>query len=163
MNHRARHRKAFTLVELLAVILVIGILVTIVVGVASQVIRKQAEADTKQIMEIVIKAIDVYYEEYGAYPDLDPAQTDDKVRGAELYGKLWGNARCRQRLLTLPPAATVGTGGNRYLADGFEEVLRYRSAGLGGAPYLESCGADGDFGSDQEPEAKEDNIRSDRL
>lgn len=178
MNHPARHRKAFTLVEppavsrrqskaftlieLLAVMLVIGILVTIVVGVASQVTRKQAQADTKQTMVIVMQAIDVYYEEYGAYPDLVP-DPDDKVMGAELYTKLWSNTRCRQRLLALNPKATLAPGGNAYLVDGFDEVLRYRSGGLGGTPYLESCGADADFGSDQEPEAKEDNIRSDRL
>lgn len=162
MNEPARNRKAFTLIELLAVILVISILVAVVVGVATQVIRKSAEDSTKLYMQIIIKAVSVYHEEYGAYPDLDPAG-DDTARGAELYAKLWVTPRCRERLSPLPPEAMLAPGGNRYFVDGYQNTLRYHSRGLGGAPYLESCGGDGNFGSDAEPEAKEDNIRSDRL
>jgi prepilin-type N-terminal cleavage/methylation domain-containing protein len=157
MNEPACNGKAFTLVELLAVILVISILAAVVVGVANQVWRKSAEEQTKLHMRIIMMAVDVYARENGGEYPPEPAGADDTAKSIALYGLLKNVTAARARLLKLPPEATVKWGLNWYFVDGFGKVLRYHAAGVGGTPYLESAGADGGF------EAKEDNIRSDRL
>ena len=136
--HR-RGRGAFTLVEMLAVILVIGIIVAVVVGVAGIAIAKAAGAETRQTMTAVMGAIQAYYDARGAYPGS--------------LGDLRACPQSRKRLGGLDKVMK----GTRFL-DGFEQPMRYYSSGgAGGAPYLESAGRDGDFAS------KDDNIRSDNM
>jgi prepilin-type N-terminal cleavage/methylation domain-containing protein len=160
MNDPRRNRKGFTLVEMLAVILIIGILVAVVVAVANRLMTKSDEEQTRLWMQIIMRAVDVYHEEYGEYPD--PTGNNDQERSASLYVKLWNFEAARKRLTSLPSDA-VQSGGSRYFLDGFGQALRYHAHGMGGTPYLESAGGDWNFGSAENLKAKEDNIRSDRL
>ncbi|MHC4718396.1 MAG: type II secretion system protein [Planctomycetota bacterium] len=169
-------RKAFTLVELLAVIVVISILVAIVIGVSGIVTRKMAEEKTKVWMNVIRKSWSVYQETTGSYPKFYDTNgdliTNGKANNALLYDLLlgatttWGpndvgnrgKAKARKLLDKLPSDATGEIGSDRYFMDGFGNYLWYRpSGGAGGQPFLESSGSDNNFDN------KEDNIRSDRL
>lgn len=57
---RGRLRGAFTIIELLVVIAVIGLLVTLIVSIASQALTAQKEANTRGIMRGVGLAIDQF-------------------------------------------------------------------------------------------------------
>ena len=136
-----RRRGGFTLVEMLAVILVIGIIVAVVVGVAGNAIAKAAEAETRQTMTAVMGAVQSYYDTKGVYP------------GASLFTELRACPQSRKRLGGLDRVIR----GTQFI-DGFEQPMKYHiSGGAGGTPYLESAGRDGDFGS------LDDNIRSDNM
>lgn len=163
-DRRARRRGApgrheagaFTLVEMLAVILVIGILVTIVVGVAGRVISRAAEKRTLLNMESIMNAIQVYQEENGMYPVPDQSGTYLE-QNAELYELLKECDPARKRLGQLSDTAYKVFDPDTWFVDGFENPLRYHvTGGAGGAPYLESAGHDGDFST------SDDNIRSDK-
>jgi len=170
MNRRQTHATGFTLVEMLAVILVIAILVAVVVGVAGIVIRRAAEAETKMTMEVIRTAIDVHYEvnsdfpgevtNFGA-PPVGWSQRNWEAckRGGALYGALMGCEPAKQRLSPLKSDAIKAVyGGNKAFIDGFGKYMDYfKTAGAGGKPLVLSAGGDGDFNT------TEDNVRSDKL
>ena len=164
MNEPPHIPKGFTLVELLAVILVIAILVAVVVGVSGRVMRKGAEEQTRLHMKVIMNAVSIYYEQYQAYPQFSGTNYTD--HNTKLYRLFWNSSwgsegsvkeKAREKatniLSSLPKEGVSGAS----FVDGFKQVMRYRYVG-GDEPraYLESPGADGNF------DEKEDNIRSDR-
>ena len=153
-----RQRKTtvgFTIVEMLAVILVIGILVAVVVGVAGNATAKAAEALTGENMAAMMNAIDIYREVKGKYPS---DSGDYRTANAALITQLASCPASNKRLGALSDSAIKVSGGTKYFQDGFEQILRYKaSGGAGGAAYLESAGRDGDFTTTA------DNIRSDGM
>lgn len=173
----SRHKTSgFTLIEMLAVVFIIAILVTIIVGVAALVQRRQGVERTRTNMGVIHAAIEKFNEETGNYPEelldsLPPAgwpldaQSQSEWypfnRGAHLYRQLMidpAPAACRARLrdLTYQNDAIITMQGTREtFADGFKKYLDYRrSEGAGGTPLLLSAGADGQFNT-------QDDIRSD--
>ncbi len=161
MTGRGHNRTAFTLVEMLAVILVIGILVAVVVGVAGNVIARASKEQTRENMATIMSAIDAYFEEKGAYPP--DTGTDYEKVNANLFAHLNGCEKSKKRLGALSRSAIRVTN-TRHFVDGFSKVLKYhRTGGAGGGPYLESAGPDGAFGNPQNANdpALADNIRSD--
>ncbi len=146
------HDGAFTLVEMLAVILVIGILVTIVVGVSGRAIARAKEAKTKLFMGTITNAIGAYFEVNREWPQADENATADD-RSAQLFKDLLG---CEASKLRLGVIGDVARKGRFY--DGYKQVIDYHhSGGAGGAAYLESAGPDGDYST------IDDNIRSDNM
>jgi prepilin-type N-terminal cleavage/methylation domain-containing protein len=143
--------RGFTLVEVLAAIVVIGILAATVVAV---LLGPGAGRQTRQTMAVVLAALDRYCERTGSYPPA--AGTDRRARNAALVVALRGCADARARLVNVPGDALRREGATTWLVDEWGQVLAYTpSGGAGGGPYLESAGADGDFATG------EDNIRSD--
>jgi len=63
-----RSRRAFTLIELLAVITIIGVLASLTVGVSSLVSRKSKEARTRAELAKLELAIRNYHSKLGFYP-----------------------------------------------------------------------------------------------
>lgn len=138
-------KSAFTLVEMLAVVLIIGILVTIIVGVAGSVIQKANLKKTVLTMQIIKNAISSYYEDTKTYPPGAPTLLLPSVLNASP-----GAVRV---LAGLPPDAKDSSG--TMFLDGYGAPMRYyRSGGAGNFPYLVSAGADGTFDT-------ADDIRSD--
>jgi type II secretory pathway pseudopilin PulG len=78
----ARHRCsiAFTMIELLVVIVILALLISLITAVAGKVIRQQKVRNTQQIMQNVILAIDQFTAE-------DPLQQIYGRRGSETFGK----------------------------------------------------------------------------
>jgi prepilin-type N-terminal cleavage/methylation domain-containing protein len=65
-------RKAFTLIELLAVIFIMSILIALVVGVGAKLIASSDVKQTRASMHIILSATDAYYDSYSEYPpDVD--------------------------------------------------------------------------------------------
>lgn len=62
-------RRAFTLVELLTVIGIIGVLATILLVAGASVIRAQKASQTKGLLETLDRALDEYRHVYDRYPN----------------------------------------------------------------------------------------------
>jgi prepilin-type N-terminal cleavage/methylation domain-containing protein len=82
----SRHPSAFTLVELLAVIFIIGLLAAFTVPVLSSVKRHQYISQTQAEMGQLEAAIDSYHAAYGFYPPDNP----NGLLGNQLYYELEG-------------------------------------------------------------------------
>ncbi len=150
--HQAAPARAFTLVEMMAVILVISIVVAVVVGVAGNAISKAAEEKTKESMAVIMTAVDAYHDAKGVWPPVTGGSPT--ARSNRLFRELKACAESKERLAAFTSDTLKG---GKFL-DGFEQVIDYHpTGGAGGTPYLESAGRDGDFDS------KEDNIRSDNM
>ncbi len=172
----ATNRSAFTLIELMVVIFIIGIMVVLVVGVGRYVYDEAARRETESTQAAVMTAIEEYYKIQGYYPDDTPIPADppdipaDIREGMQaLVGRLQARdldeddlvekpikeaiqEACGPIILQLPRDAYTGP----TINDGFGNEMRYEPAGgLGGRPVLISTGPDGNFGN-------EDDIRSDR-
>ena len=65
---QAAGRRAFTLIELLAVIAIIGVLASLTVGVTALVSRKSKEARTRAELAKIELAIRNYHSKFGFYP-----------------------------------------------------------------------------------------------
>lgn len=163
-------RDAFTLIELMVVIFIIGVLVALVVGVGRYVYDEAGRKETQTILATVEGAIDAYREIVGTDPedsittgggDLQSIQAlvfqlrAEEAETQTLARKIQ-NA-CGPILLELPSDSyAIGAGGQRTIRDAFGNELVYdEDAGFGGRPLLVSPGPDG------APDT-EDDIRSDR-
>ena len=70
-RERKCHRQAFTLVELMVVIVIVGLLAgTVTVGVRSYLIKGKQAVARKEIATICT-ALDTYYTQYDNYPETD--------------------------------------------------------------------------------------------
>lgn len=170
------HRdRGFTLVEMLIVVVIIGILVTVVVGVSKMVIARAAGEKTRTYMQTITLAINAYHEAAGDYPPEEadipavPEEWYPRMRPEEKRQRMWA-AFCRnkklyqqliavpsaqKRLAALPEDAVSSIYGENIFVDGFETYMDYfRTGGIGGLPVLISAGPDRTFDT-------EDDIRSD--
>jgi len=71
ITDHTRHRRAFTLIELLTVIAIIGILAAILIPTVSSVRVSANKAKTKVQFNQWAAAIESFRSEYGYYPDFD--------------------------------------------------------------------------------------------
>ena len=63
------NRKAFTLIELLIVIIILGVLAALITGNFFTSLKKGRDAKRKADLEQVSRALEMYYEDKKAYPD----------------------------------------------------------------------------------------------
>lgn len=76
MRHNDRFIRAFTLIELLAVIAIIGILVALSVGPLSSARQRGRDAQRKADLHIIAQALDLYYADNRQYPLAGAAGTN---------------------------------------------------------------------------------------
>ena len=161
MRRAHRHPGGFTLVELLAVIMIIAIVVSIVVAVAGKMMREGSIRNTKMRMGVIMNAVQLYFQEHREYPTvaadaLYPALMNPWAHPTP--SRLAAQEQARKLILSLEGKALKDPQGAPKFLDGFEAEMVYHSTGgVGGSAYLESAGPDADFAT------TEDNIRSDRL
>jgi prepilin-type N-terminal cleavage/methylation domain-containing protein len=161
----AAHRVpgAFTLIEVLVVIFILGVLAAIVVSVAGYVMSRASGQETAAIQKTLLEAVQAYYDagnpndpnNLKAYP---PESTDPNESGKELVKYLTTQASrakaATEFLLKLPKEAWNGDS-NEAIKDGWGKGMQYEAkGGLGGKPLVISSGPDGRFFTD-------DDIRSD--
>ena len=147
-------RSAFTLIEVLVVIVILGVLVALVVGVGKVVTDKAARDSTSSIQTILTSAINVFHQATGEYP------VEDANSPAASNRKLWEQLTAvpeSYKLVQRLPADAVSTS-EQMFRDGYGRNMDYRkSGGMGGQPVIISPGPDGKFSKPHEV----DNIRSD--
>ena len=140
-----RSRAAFTLIELLAVITIIGILAGLTLGAAGAVRRHGATSTAKAEVAALQAACDRYYADNSAYPigTADPTKTNNPAGSTALFTNLLGsatlsNAPTSKRYFEPKPAMVSGNnfidpwGYNYgYNSDGTNAPLIWSTAGGG--------------------------------
>lgn len=153
-SNRFRTRKGMTLIELLAAMLIISILSALGVAIGVKVYNSTKKSKTETTIQIVMSALERYYDVHGEYP----------ISLSTLTGS------DEQEVLTilreLPDDAWKP--GDEEIMDGYNMKLNYyppsSKIGLGGRPVIISGGADGRININvPTDEVNEDNIRSDTM
>lgn len=80
-------RRAFTLIELLTVIAIIGILAAITLSVSNGVRTRALQSRTKAELAVIAQALEAYKRQYGDYPQTG-AKTDAKPDSAPNLGNI---------------------------------------------------------------------------
>ena len=127
-------KKAFTIIELLIVITVIGILSTILVVAYSSM---QADARDKQRetgIKVVAESLEKYYQQYGEYPDCatmagTPSGIVDRLKG--LDPNVLTSPSDDQGVNSFACNTNPATDKYAYFGGGGEFTLKYREEGTG--------------------------------
>ncbi|MDP6546031.1 MAG: type II secretion system protein [Phycisphaerae bacterium] len=138
-----RNRLAgFTLVELLAVMLILAILTGLVGGAVWRLFPDVNETKTKNTMAVVTSAITEYHNATGDYPSQ-----------ADWVGQLADTEESRKQIEKLAENVWSATNNNEF-RDAWGNAIAYSpTGGPAGAPGLTSAGPDGDISTE------EDNVR----
>ncbi len=133
--------KAFTLVEMLVVMLILSICLALIVGISTNIVRNSKDNETHYIQSVVIKALKTYHEANGVWP---PANPDAHRSTTTMLKALQDDKNSREQLKLLPEMAIRrNDAGRPVLMDGYGYPMEYlRTGGLGGkSPLLASQGA----------------------
>jgi prepilin-type N-terminal cleavage/methylation domain-containing protein len=142
-----REQSAFTLVELLAVITIIGILAGLTLGAAGAVRRHGASSTAKAEVAALQAACDRYYADYNLYPSNTSAApsavnpTNYTAAGQALFTNLFGrlaytNTNVISKCYFEPKPAMVYTNGSpNYFIDPWGYPYGYNSDGTN-APLI---------------------------
>lgn len=142
--------RAFTLIELLAVIAIIGILAGIVIGVGRRAGESGREARAKVELAAISTALESYKRQYGDYPRTNDAE--DLLQA--LVGKIdyqgnsvFGKALLDLALFTMNQDGDPATNPTLHLVDPWDNVYRYyyfgRSASRLSGYVIYTAGTDG--------------------
>jgi general secretion pathway protein G len=146
---RTARTRGFTLVELLAVMLILAVLMTLVIGASKMLFNKIYVDETKNSMKIIMTALSQYYESTGDYPTQD-------ANNEAWISQLAGNDKARAQITKLEKKVW-NADNNRQFRDAWENPIVYkRTGGLAGAPGLISPGPDGDISTE------DDNVRDNK-
>ncbi len=142
-------RTAFTLVELLAALLILAVGVALTHGIGTSVVDTSRARETRAIQDVIRRAMAAYAEANSNFPQ---AQGEPES-SAVLLEHLRRCESCSPVLQQLPRLATFEDDGGRvHLVDGFgSPMLYYHETGelAGRPPMLISKGADhGDLSDD---------------
>ena len=142
-TNRAAGSSGFTLVELLAVMLILAILMTLVIGASKLIFSDVYVEETKAHMKVIMAAIRVYRDAKGQYPSSQ----------ATLVSDLTSVAKSRSLIGNLGENVWSPSNKDEFL-DAWGKPIKYSpSGGLAGTPGLTSAGPDGDIATE------EDNVR----
>jgi len=149
----ARRCAAFTLVEILVVISIIGVLMGLILGGVMAARRHSNIAHTKIIIQLIGAAIDQYQLDWGDYPP----GAGGAAGSAELYRALTSPANPRPYTSgSEPPAADVDGSGQRVMVDHWRHAIYYtHHRHYAGDPNkdeyrLQSAGPDGQYGTEDD-------------
>jgi prepilin-type N-terminal cleavage/methylation domain-containing protein len=103
---RTRRSQAFTLIELLTVIVIIAILVALLFPAIQSALRKAEAAQARTDVNAIVNAVTAYKNEYGKLPIVDSSQGGPDS-GAE-FGGLTGNNNSQVILALLGGTGVAG-------------------------------------------------------
>ncbi len=137
-----RSRAAFTLIELLAVITIIGILAGLTLGAAGAVRRHGASSTAKAEVAALQAACDRYYADNNAYPigTASPTTVTEPAKATVLFSNLVGSdklsaAPTTKRYFEPKPAMVYTNGSPNYFIDPWGYAYGYNSDGTN-APLI---------------------------
>jgi general secretion pathway protein G len=133
-----RHPAAFTLIELMAVIVIIVILAGLVVGGMGFVSERQAKEKAKIQLKLLEQGLEAYKLDNGTYPIFGNTPTDGKGRTNILFRRLyWDGASdaTGDKKIYVPELDPTnnkqgwiqGTGATATIVDPWGQEYRYRS------------------------------------
>ncbi|MCX6805911.1 MAG: prepilin-type N-terminal cleavage/methylation domain-containing protein [Patescibacteria group bacterium] len=144
-GNAGREQSAFTLIELLAVITIIGILAGLTLGAAGAVRRHGASSTAKTEVAALQAACDRYFADNSTYPigTADPIKTNNPAGATALFTNLLGsatltNAPTSKRYFEPKPAMVSGN----YFIDPWGYAYGYNSDGTN-APLIWSTAGGG--------------------
>src|SRR5439155_19207860 len=105
-DNRANDASAFTLIELIVVMLIIAALATLVLTGASTVFDRARKTQAKNDETQIVNAVNAYYTEYGKYPMVDANQGTDTLYGKS--GTAPGNEDLCNVLRALATGVNIG-------------------------------------------------------
>ena len=132
--------KAFTLVEMLVVMLILSVCFALIVGISINVVRNSKDNETHYIQGIVLTALWAYHEANGTWPPENPHAQHSTTT---MLRALQDDNGSREKLKMLPRMAIRrNDAGRPVLMDGYGYPMEYfRTGGLGGkSPLLVSQG-----------------------
>lgn len=179
-----RRRPAFTMVELLVVMLILTSLAAMVVGVGWILSQQQERRLTVVYQDIILGAIQTYANLTGGVPanpgdpgpggtygeisvqrppDMTDTQWNIYARSAILYMDLIKERECVNQLAKLPQGAVLMgvLGQPAAFVDAYGHYMDYRDNRACGGPLLISGGPDGYIGDEYGAQYAADDIRSD--
>ena len=96
---KIKNIRGFTLIELVVVVAIIGVMATSVIAVLNPFAQFQKANDAKRKTDLsqIQKALEIYYQDYGSYPDqsdyqLDPITSAPGVTHVIKTLKSWGSS-----------------------------------------------------------------------
>jgi len=158
-------KKGFTLVEMLAVFTILIILLGLGIVAIQRIMVQTSISHTKEVLSVVVSAIDAYEEDTGSYP----SPNGSWAYTSALLSALRGNNEARSILIQIDEGQFQSSSNGTIIADGFDRATIYKATGrVGGGPCVVSAGNDGKFGqgygmNDGGVQYAADNIRSDQL
>jgi len=81
-------KKGFTLVELLVVMAILGVLVTVTLGSFRSSQARGRDAQRKSDLKQISSALELYYSDYGKYPDAPLPWGGEFTDGKTIYFKI---------------------------------------------------------------------------
>lgn len=115
-NHLPSNRQAFTLVEMLITLAIIGLLAALTMGGYTYAMRGSKEKVTRGSFEALKSALERYYADFGEYPEPATPTQQVEILPNKLYNV--GGAACLYQALT---------------GDGFDQIKGVTAAGSGDA------------------------------
>ena len=144
-----RSRAAFTIIELIAVITIIGILAGLTLGAAGAVRRHGATYTAKAEVAALQAACDRYFADNNAYPfgTDDPTRTNNPAGATALFTNLLGSANLRvapssKRYFEPKPMMVFTNSSPNYFIDPWGYAYGYNSNGTN-APLIWSTAGGG--------------------
>ena len=120
--HKLHRTQSFTLIELLAVMLVIGLLVGIMIGMAGYVQKRTGMMTTKAQIAVMVAALESYKGDFGYYPPTTPIHFSnlggaESTNNAILYRALCGQGK---RYLAKFPGSQIRVNASTGLTNIFD-------------------------------------------
>lgn len=150
-----RSEKAFTIVELLIVIVIIAILAAIVIVAYNGIQARASFSKAQQDLKNITKALDLYHVDHDSYPISvgQPGCTYDWCGWDQVTGDGFIDGLSPEYMSQIPQMPATNAARDTYLyrsdATGINyQLLRYKGADLGGLSDAEKdnpLSADGDY------------------
>lgn len=156
---RRKRTRAFTLVEMLAVVVIIFILTVGIVMVGRMVKKKMQINATEGRIQIIVSALEQYRDSEGTSGDFDFPAGNGNIANA--LGMMYEVPLCKKILAQIPEDFAEdrdmdGVIDTIYDSWGKDAPIEYYHRGKGNFPTIQSAGPDRDFKT-------ADDILSDRL
>jgi prepilin-type N-terminal cleavage/methylation domain-containing protein len=147
-NRNARSR-GFTLIELLAVMAILAILMTLVVGATTLIYNRVNINETKSTMKILMVAVREY-QKAKAKDDAAGGNNYADLNDGNWVGELASKPESRKLIEKLPQKVWSDDKENEFHDAWGAKIEFDPSGGLAGAPGLKSGGRDEEIGTDDD-------------
>ena len=109
MIHNTKYKRGFTLIELLVVVVILGILASVGLGQFYTAQKRGRDAQRKENLSSLKKALEMYYNDYGSYPESQEGKI--KVNDSQID---WGDEFSDGKTIYMKQLPQDPAGGLQY-------------------------------------------------